>query len=170
MASPPRKTTVDDRVWRKLRKRLPGIATMKVKVGVVGAGGQEAHGALTNAELAAIHEFGAPRAGIPARSFIRATFEQQADEYRAVLGRLAGALLEDKITVERALDILGTWAAAAIKATITQGRVRPRLQESAAGRRTIARKGSSQTLVDTGQLVNSITWARIDGAPPPPET
>lgn len=155
------RVTVDDRVWRKIRKRIPGIARAKVKVGVVGSDATSSHGQLSNAELAAIHEFGAPAAGIPARSFLRATFEQQADEYRAILARLAEALLKDTITLDRALDLLGTWGAGAVKATITQGRVVPRLQDSAAGRRTIARKGSSQTLVDTGQLVNSITWARF---------
>lgn len=156
------KTTVDDRVWRQLRKRLPGIAKMRVKVGLVGPAAGAAHedSDISIAEIGAIHEFGAPDVGIPERSFLRKTFVDRIEDLKHQQVVLARAMLDGKMTPDRAFRVLGLWGASAVKATITEGRVSPRLEESAAGLRTIARKGSSQTLVDTGQLLNSITWIK----------
>lgn len=150
------KTTVDDRVWRQLMKKLPGIGSIRVRVGYVGSAADAVHddeSGLTNAELGIIHEFGAPAAGIPARSHIRKTFEDKIDELKGMQLKLAKLLLADKIDVDRAFNTLGAWAVSAIKTTITQGKVEPPLKPA-----TIARKGSSKPLIDTGQLVNSITW------------
>jgi len=151
------KTTKDDRIWRQLRQKIKGIARAKVRVGVIG---NKRHvGGISMAELAAIHEFGAPNAGIPARPFLVPTFQLKRSELVAFTEKLARKLLNESIDIEQALGLLGAWAAAAVKKTITSQMVTPRLADSAAGRRTIARKGSSVTLVDTGQLLNSITWA-----------
>jgi hypothetical protein len=58
-----------------LKSRLQAIADLEVRVGVLGDGGY--HGPeLTNAELMAIHEFGAPRATVPdLRAHVRAGLE-----------------------------------------------------------------------------------------------
>lgn len=151
------KTTKDDRVWRRLREKIKGISKAHVRVGVIDGG--RAHGGITMGELAAIHEFGAPAAGIPERSFLRFTFKARAEDLAKIAERLARGLLAEKIELKAALGVLGAWGAAAVKKSITARIIRPQLIESEAGRRTIARKGSSTTLVDTGQLVNSITWA-----------
>lgn len=152
------KTTADDRVWQRLRAKVKGIAQERVKVGVIDGG--RSHGGITMGELAAIHEFGAPAAGIPARSFLRFTFQTRASDLSALTERLARGLLSEKLDVEQAFGLLGAWSVAAVKRSITARLIRPQLIESDAGRRTIARKGSSTTLVDTGQLINSITWVR----------
>lgn len=155
MGGPSFKTTVDDRAWKQLRKRLPGIAKVKIRVGLVGSEAEQTNGEsnLTNAELGMIHEFGAPAAGIPARSFIRRTYDDKIDELKGMQLKLSKMLLDDKLDVARAFAILGEWGANAIKATIVQGKVEPGLKPQ-----TIARKGSSKPLVDTAQLVNSISW------------
>jgi len=103
-------------------------------------------------ELAAIHEFGAPQANIPERSFIRRTFVKKQRELSSMTRRLATAWVTRKIELKQALDVLGLWGASKVRDTITQGAgVPPRLEDS-----TIARKGSSRPLVDTGRLVGSI--------------
>lgn len=158
------RTTVTDRMWRQLRRRVRGIAKMRVKVGVVGDGAQADHGdGTTLAEIAVGHEYGNPSTGLPMRSFLRRTFVDKIDELKAMQHRMAKGLLSGALDVDKAFGLLGAWGAAAVRRTITSGAVTPKLEESAAGLRTIARKGSSKTLVDTGQLVNAITWAAIKG-------
>lgn len=159
-------TTVDDRLWRELRRRVKGLGRgPRVRAGIVGAKADEVHddgegGEITNAELGALHELGNPDTGLPARSWLVRTFELKGDELRAMQLRVANALfaLGSRFTIEQGLGMLGAWAAGALKATINDGLVVPRLEDSAAGRRTIARKGSTKTLVDSAQFVNSITW------------
>lgn len=125
-----------------------------VKVGVVGPGANESVEGMTMVELAAIHEFGAPRAGIPERSFIRRTFAAKQEETGRVTALLAKRLLAGEFTLEKALNVLGMWASTAVKKTITEGDgIPPPLAPA-----TVAAKGSSRPLVDTGRLLQSISW------------
>lgn len=103
-------------------------------------------------EVAAVHEFGAPAAGIPQRSFLRAT----VDEKRAEIDRLELALLtqvvEGKIELRQALDLMGAKVAGWIQTRIADGIAPPNAAS------TSRRKTSSKPLVDTGQLRSAITW------------
>jgi hypothetical protein len=137
-----------------------GLEHAVLKLGGKGAftlvGVQGAHAAanvqdtaLTYAQLARIHEFGAGRS--PERSFIRATIDkyQSAIQKRAIaLGR--GVLL-DAFSVEQALELLGEYVVGLIRQRIADG-IAPRNKPS-----TIKRKGSSKPLIDTGGLRASIT-------------
>lgn len=148
------------KVWDELRRKLKkaGKAGAVVKVGVLASAG--AHdGDISMVELAAIHEFGSPAAGIPERSFIRSTFRNNRELLAKFLLRTAKAVLSDKLSVEDALGQLGLWAVSQIKRTITAHDIPPPLKAS-----TVARKGSTKPLVDTGQLVNSISWEVDSGS------
>lgn len=113
---------------------------------------------LTLVQLAAIHEFGSPAAGIPERSFIRSTFGLYArDELREKMSLLCKAALSGRMDPRTAIDLLGTWAVAQVRRTITAGKVRPPLKPA-----TEARKGSTKPLVDTGQLVNAIAHEVVE--------
>lgn len=116
---------------------------LSVKVGVLG-GGQIA-------EIALIHELGAPRAGIPERSFIRSTFEAKSRQLGKMAEQMARKAIEGQ-GVEVSLNLMGMYLATEIKKTITN-RIAPVNADS-----TIARKGSDVPLVDTGQLINSVTY------------
>ena len=105
-------------------------------------------------ELAAIHEYGAPKAGIPERSFIRRTFNEKQKQLKSVVGKLATDVVEREKSVESALDQLGAWGAAQVKNTITRGKGVPPPNAP----ETVAKKGSSRPLVDTGRLVDAIQW------------
>lgn len=142
---------VDDRVWRALRTRMLELHRAFVKVGIVGDGATAKHGDSTNVEIAAAHEFGTER--IPQRSFIRQAMVTRGDEYRALTASLAKRFILGTMTVEQVMGILGAWGAGAIKATITRTGTFAPLSP-----RTIARKGSSRPLVDTGQMLNSVSW------------
>lgn len=149
-------------VWNKLVKRLASASAMRVHVGVLaGAGGETVHpdSGLTMIELAAIHEFGSPAAGIPERSFIRATANR--DDVTKKLGvlakRLTAQMAEGKRALPQALGLMGLFLVTEIKRTIVQRKTEgPDTQANAPS--TIARKGSTTPLVDTGRLINAITW------------
>ena len=117
-----------------------------ISVGVQGTAHQDS--ALTTAQIAAIHEFGL---GVPTRPFMRLTFEQRQRDIQKLGRGLEKRILEGHMTVENALKVMGVAAVGFIRATIDAG-MSPALHP-----RTIARKGSSKPLVDTGQLKGSIT-------------
>ena len=155
--------TVDDRVWRKLVAKIgKDLAKKGVRVGVLaskGAGNShDSHkpnkpgkGAeISMIELAAIHEFGSPAAGIEARSFIREPLEKSEHAQRIMMGKIAKAIIENRQTVDNGLEILGLWGVSTIKKAIVTG-LSPGNDAS-----TIAAKGSSKPLVDTGRLLNAI--------------
>lgn len=149
----------DDSVWREIYERIKllGAEGSHVKVGVLEGSGAAADGDISIAELAAIHEFGAPNAGIPERSFIRSTFTAKEAELVEITKKLARAVLLGKMTIEKALAVLGEWSAAAIKKTIVDEETtgpEPQALKPA----TIAAKGSSVALVDTSRLLSAVTY------------
>ena len=153
-------TQLDDSEFRALIKRMKDLGTRAVKVGVLKAEGAELHrdedgspSGITVAEIAVIHEYGAPKARIPERSFIRRTFRRRWFDLRKLTAKLAKGIAIKRFSVDTALDMLGVWGSNAIKATIKTGdHIPPPLAKI-----TRQRKKSSRPLIDTGQLANSMT-------------
>lgn len=141
-------------------KRLFGLAAQlkkrpSVKVGVLGSAAAAARGGgITQAELAVIHEYGAPGAGIPERSFLRRTHAAKQREWAGLAQQLLVRCAQGRITVEQALGLIGQKASADVRRTITSGSGVPPPLKAA----TIRRKGSSRPLVDTGRLLNAISY------------
>lgn len=160
MAGKKAELVVKDHGWVELMKHAKEIKDSKVKVGVLdegdGAAVHDAGGVLTVAEIAAIHEFGTQDGHIPERSFVRSTFDEKHEELVELGKELMKKVLEGKIPVDRALNVLGAKLATEIKKKITVDGVPPPNAES-----TVIAKGSSRPLVDTGRMVNAITWAII---------
>ena len=156
----PHFAVINTKLWDALRKRLPEKSVVKVGV-LAGKGGEAIHpgSSISMIELAAVHEFGSPKRGIPQRSFIRATFERDDvnKKLNALGARLAKAIVMDKMDAATALGQMGAWAAGQIKATI-KNRLTTGPERQALKPETIERKGSSLPLVDTGRLINAITW------------
>lgn len=150
------KVEVKDTGWLEFFKRAREIRDKRVRVGVLS---DDAHGDgdLTLSELATIHEFGTEDKRIPERSFLRSTFDEKREELAEVGEKLIGAVLDGKMTTERGLGLIGAKLAADVKGRITAGIDPPNAPT------TVARKGSSTPLVDTGRLLNSITWAVDEG-------
>ena len=146
-----------DKGARALATRLHRVAGSRVKVGVLDDAPKEegesaSSSPLSLLEVASVHEFGAPAAGIPARSFIRAGVDENLPEIRRVQHALAVQVMRGAVELPVALDRLGAKVTALLQNRIARG-IGP---ENAPA--TIARKGSSKPLVDTGQLKASITW------------
>lgn len=132
-----------------------------VKVGIVGPSAKADHDGISMVDLAAIHEFGAPKVNIPERSFIRRTFVQKQKETGKMISALTAKFIQGQ-SLEKTLSQLGLWASTEVKKTITTGEG---LAGEGGGFRgeplkpaTIARKGSDRPLIDTGRLVNAITY------------
>jgi phage gpG-like protein len=150
-----------DHGWKKFRKQMDEIKADKtqVRVGILASSAERQGGEISNLELGMIHEFGAPGANIPQRSFLRATADQKKQAWGKLIEQLSKKLVNKGISLQDALGLLGQRASADIKNTITQGAgIPPPLKPE-----TIRRKGSSRPLVDSGQLVASITYEVGEG-------
>jgi hypothetical protein len=156
----------DDRVWEKLKTDLGRLAEGEtcIKVGVVGEAAAEQHkDGITNAELAAIHEFGAPKAHVPERSFIRSTFDNKRVEYERALQELTCRLFRGELNGAEllvALDGLGSRIAEDIRKRIESAAIRP-ADEAATEEHKERRGGDQRALVDTGDLLRSIGHAVV---------
>lgn len=146
-----------DRGWGALKKTLELIRSSNggavVNVGFVGDKAHLAHAGtgLTNNEIGMVHEFGSPAAGIPERSFLRSTFDEQRPAYKELARKLCKAVIERKMTVVDALKILGLKAESDVRAKI-RSHIPPPNSPA-----TIAAKGSSTPLIDTGQMIGAIS-------------
>ena len=112
---------------------------------------------LTMAELAAIHEFGAPRANVPERSFLRATADEKQREWLTLLERALTQAVRGRLDVETALQIIAQRAVADVQAKI-RSNIPPELAPE-----TVRRKGSTVALIDSGRLLQSISASVVRG-------
>lgn len=102
-------------------------------------------GKATVVEIAIFHEFGT--VNMPERSFIRSSFDERKRENESLTRRLAFRIYGG-MSVEKALDILG------IKIINDQKR---KIQSNIP---PITKEGGTM-LIDTGQMINSITFVRF---------
>lgn len=136
----------DTSVWDAFVQKCKDVGKRTVQVGVFGD--------LELATIARAHEYGTQR--VPARSYLRSTMAERQQDVQTQMTRLTAAYAAGKITLDRMLQLLGLFGASAVKAKI-RSNIPPPLSP-----RTIARKGSSLALVDTGRLINSITFKVVE--------
>lgn len=108
----------------------------------------------TNVEIAVIHEFGALKANIPQRSFLRSTFDENVQDLQAKVDAAAIKIYEGKKsgTLKGGLMLIGEGLRKKIIEKLNSS-IPPPLSDF-----TIAQKGGETTsLIDTGQMKNSIS-------------
>lgn len=143
--------------WEAILARVADLGRAEVRAGIVGPKAQEIHEGtgLTNAELGLLHELGNEDQGgnLPERSFVRKTLRDPKFQIELSLlhQRLVKAVILGKMDRDRALGLLGAFAAGKIQRTIIDDHVQPELAAA-----TVEAKNSSKVLVDSGQLVASI--------------
>lgn len=174
------KTSIIDRDhgWIAFFRRVKEIEGSYVKVGVLDDG-KDSGGDLTVGQIAVVNEFGTET--VPARSFVRSTFDSKREEMTALGQKLIGAVVDGKMQTKKALDVMGAKLSAAMKLKITDGAGVPPPNAPS----TVAKKQKSgpvkgvpfrdnrgrfsktgmgvRPLVDTGRLLNSITYVAIVG-------
>ena len=157
--------TVKDN-FPKMEKVITSLKGKKVKVGV---GGEE------NAWLAGIHEYGVrikvtdamrnylhkqgvhlrketTEIVIPERSFLRSGHDANAESVLKSNDKVLGAVLAGEYSEGAYLNGLGQQMSGKIK------RFARSLNSPPNSSFTTEQKGSSNPLVDTGQMINAITW------------
>lgn len=145
----------------KIRATLQKLSRTQVLVGIPGDDTRDDDSPVTNAELAFIHSNGSPLQNIPPRPFIQPAIKQPATkrligaEFKAAgSAALQGNEREAREHLERA----GMIGANAAKRYVLEG---DHLTPNAPS--TIAAKGSDRPLVDTNQMVRSVTSVVVEG-------
>lgn len=97
---------------------------------------------------------------IPPRPFFRTAIDGSARELAVFIKRVESMALRGKITVKQALETLGLWDQAKIRESIRNTTTPPNADA------TIAAKGSSHPLIDTGQMLLSVSFVTsLAGSP-----
>ena len=135
----------------KLEGKITELKGLSVVVGVTAKSNARSD-KLTNADLALIHEFGSPAHNIPERSFLRKPLINNAEAVANLAKNAIGKFIAGEISLEAALGYVGEEAKGISKEAVTNG-ISPALKPA-----TIKHKKSSKPLIDTGQLLNSITY------------
>ena len=106
----------------------------------------------TVAQVGAQHEYGA---GVPRRSFLRTPFDIKKDDLDKAIAKQFEDVFKRGKNADKALGLIGTVAVNVVKgAFTTRGYGEwPDITDD-----TKEAKGSSQVLIDTGTLRNSITY------------
>lgn len=107
-----------------LFERLKDVQESYVKVGVLDEdekGGEVRESGLTNAEIAAVLEFGTQNKHIPARPVIRPTFDEKREELVTLGKKLIGDVIDGRLKIERALGMMGSTLVTAMRLKITSG-------------------------------------------------
>jgi len=149
-----------DRGWDRAKLNILKMDNSFVKVGVqdgselaqlkAGPGPDEQHEPSELELIAWVNEFGSSDGKIPSRSFIRHAFDQNKTEIQNLQDRLYTSVLLGRTSVRKGLKIMGTFMVSKTQKRITD------VKTPANAPRTIKRKGSSNPLIDTGQLRQSI--------------
>jgi hypothetical protein len=125
-------------------------AGLKKKKPAAGAAHEGSSAPQSVAEIAAHHEFGAPEANIPQRSFLRAGIDGAQSEIGTAVEELTKKVIDGAMTAEVAAARLGLVGVRAVQRKLIDGPFVP-LSE-----KTIKAKGSSRPLIDTGQMRRSV--------------
>lgn len=142
-----RHTTDRDLGLKRFIRQLQVAKVTEVVIGV--QEGSKADGQ-TIAEYAAYNEFGTEN--IPERSFMRSSFDENVSSIKNDMDRRYGQVMRGEISVRTALGLVGLRHQDQIKNKIDTNIPPPNSPV------TIAIKGSSHTLIDTGAMKNSIHY------------
>lgn len=175
---PPRPGKVIDRDlgWKRIKADLNKAQAGQsfVVVGLLGkAHNRRDSDPVTNVEIGVIHEYGAPNAGIPERSWMRRTFDLKRDEYVKLIGKLYDGVLRGKLDLEHALELLGAKYSAEVKNTVTRGAPIPPPNAPATAKRKAEKssgaRGPMRTLIDSARMIGSVSWQVTVGGQEKPE-
>jgi hypothetical protein len=148
----------DYHAWKRLRGVVEQLKRGEayVKAGILAENADKPDGDkgdVTTVEVAMFNEFGTVNA--PARSFIREPFEAMREGYLKILRETLPGIVSGKTRVSKVLNVVGQAMVRDMKAAIQRG-IPPPNAES-----TIALKGSSKPLIDTGDMISRITHEAV---------
>lgn len=138
----------------ELMDALEGLYEYKIQIGIFGdMEGGASHGEDdTVLDIAITHEFGLSARNIPERSFIRAGYDTYLSDITAEAEKLINQVVYLKLNPQVFFETLGHIIVGFIQRYLTDLDTPPNAPA------TIALKGSSNPLIDTGQLRDSIQY------------
>lgn len=129
-----------------------------ILIGIIGEDKHKSDDEMTVLGIANIHEFGfdgldknGNRVNIPERSFIRASYDENIVNFTKY-DKYVERCLTGEMTADALFKMIGEDSVSIIQEYIRN------LKEPANAPSTIRQKGSSSPLIDTGQLLDSITY------------
>lgn len=141
------RVTGAEAAFEALRKAIEDFVTDEfVTVGIHEEAGLHEGSDMTNAQVGAINEFGTEH--IPARPWLVPGVNSGNEEYLKIITEA----VEKQEPLSEALEKVGVVAAAKVQVYMTQLRTPPNAAS------TIKKKGSSNPLIDTGALRQSVTY------------
>ena len=144
-------TVIDkDLGWERISRELKLFQQLDVVIGFQGIHGEVAI-------IATYHEFGTE--DIPARPFLRSAFEVAQEQIGKMMEEAVDAIILGTRTAIQAAERLGLFGINLVKKRINDS---PAWAEEL-NALTIKIKGSTKPLVDTAQMLNSITYAIMQG-------
>ena len=160
-------TTVKLDGLKQLRANVAALKNNHVKVGFVSGSevgkperegsGREPWSEISEVARVAIwNEFGTKT--IPARPFFLNALAMSRGKLKTFKTKIAGLVMNGKITSVVAFENLGLFMKAEIQMSIR------RMTSPANAESTKAAKGSSHPLIDTGQMINSVSHATVSGS------
>ncbi len=135
----------------ELLRALNSLRRLKVEIGIFGEGDTEI------LMIASVHEFGSMKMNIPERSYMRAGFDENKDFIFNQAQMLLSQVLSFQIDGRAFYEAFGGICVSVFQKFLTD------LSHPPLSPKTIAKKGSSNPLIDTGRLRSSITY-RVVGA------
>jgi hypothetical protein len=108
------------KIMAELSKAARGAAYTKVGV-MADKNNRHAGDPIDSVGIGIVHEFGAPSIGVPERSWLRSTVTAKKAEWFSLARQLIELIYVGKMTVTRALGLIGAQAANDVKAHITEG-------------------------------------------------
>lgn len=151
-------TVVKDKT-KKIEQALGFLIKSDVYVGIPSEKtSRDDNSPIGNAALGYIHEYGAPENNLPARPFLVPGVKAVRAKLAAIFKKAGQRAIEGRtLDVERGLNAAGLVAQVAVKKVITDG-IPPPLSEGTLEKRRARGVTRETPLIDTGQLLNSITY------------
>lgn len=138
----------------KIKKTLLALKNKELQVGIFEDSGVNEDTGRRIVDYAIANEYGTSK--IPERPFMRSTADEKQENWSALMDKIVEGVTKGDFEVERKIGLVGEQMVNDIKEKISSN-VPPPLNPA-----TIKRKGSSRTLIDTGNMRNSITFKITD--------
>lgn len=135
----------------RAKENLRELSKYKVEIGIFGDSGSSADG-VSYLLIASVHEFGAAVKNIPERSFIRSTFDEKNGDWTKFIKSRIPKVLEGTLPARQLHELVGAKIVSDIQKKIKD------IQDPPNAPATIAQKGSSNPLIDTGGLRMRVTY------------
>lgn len=149
-----------------MMRRLDVLKKTEITVGIHGKDERRdgGTGEVNNVAVGAIHEFGAPSAGVPKRSWLRSTIDKNhdaiLDEMDGVIDAVAQGGRPSTLVRELGLqvvEVVREGIRSGIAPPLSEATVKRRRGKLSGGRPANKRFGARETpLIDTGQMIQSI--------------